>query len=79
MKLTDAERAHALQHEWIVDRDGDVCIRPMVFTDDGRRELLHYPDPCEFSSLLEAHQTLRALEAEAGYDPDVDEYNGRDE
>ena len=44
--------AHKQSMECIIDRDGAVCIRHMLFDDDGGRIVRHAPDPCEFNLTL---------------------------
>lgn len=56
-------RAHAVNHEWIEDRDGDVCLRPMAFNDEGIQQVQYRPDPCEFVTLETAVRQLAELEA----------------
>ena len=68
MKIEEIKRAKARAHqmglEFITDRDGDVCIRPMHFDGDGRREVRYQPDPCEFKDPAEIENqeaTIRLL------------------
>jgi hypothetical protein len=53
--------AHRLDHEYIVDQDGDVCIRPMHCNNEGVRQVSLYPDPCEFVPLPQAISKLAKL------------------
>lgn len=57
--------AHSINCEWITDRDGDVCMRPMLFDDEGRRVVRHHPDPCEFVPADEAARRLHIAAREA--------------
>ena len=59
-QLTAQELAKDVNHEWIVDKDGDVCLRPMHF-DDGIRVIREQPDPVEFRPFVEAHERLDKL------------------
>ena len=52
--------AHAHNHECIHDRYGDICIRPMLFDDEGIRQVRYHPDPCDFESPEKA--TARLLD-----------------
>lgn len=56
-------KAHALRHEWITNRNGDVCLRPMHFNSEGIREVRVFPDPCDFVPLTSAIAALEKLEA----------------
>jgi hypothetical protein len=53
--------AHAKNHECIVDRDGDICIRPMLFDDEGIRQVRYQTDPCDFEKPDKAIARLMAL------------------
>jgi len=56
------ERANAVEHECLEGRDGDVCIRPMLYNDEGIRVVRYRPDPCEFKPLFRAVAELEAIE-----------------
>lgn len=58
------DRAAKVRHEWIWCRDhtGFVCIRPMQFDSEGRREVSYYPDGYEFVSEETAVYELEKLE-----------------
>lgn len=43
--------------EWVWGNDG-VCVRPMIFREDGTRVVRMQPDPCEYVSLEAAVRTL---------------------
>jgi len=55
-------RASVVEHEWLEDRDGDVCIRPMLHDEEGIRVVRYWPDPCKFKSLSHAVAELEAIE-----------------
>lgn len=57
--------AKKIDHECIMDKDGDICIRPMKYDDDGIREILYRPQPCEFQSSEDAAKLLALLAREA--------------
>lgn len=54
---TDKQKAHSINMEWIEDKDG-VCYRPMLFNEDGSRQVRMHPDPCEFVSREQAKGLL---------------------
>ena len=61
MTLEEMKRvAHENAHEFIVARDGYICIRPMIFH-DGVRQVMYKPDPCEFERPDTAEARIRAL------------------
>lgn len=64
MKITNATQAHASGYEYIVDHEGDVCIRPMHF-ENGIRQVRYYPDPCEFVRPAKAHSIDRLARVKA--------------
>ena len=47
--------------ECLRDRDGDICIRPMLFDDDGIRVVQMRPDPRDFRPRIDAEAFLNAL------------------
>lgn len=53
--------AKAANIECIVDREGDVCLRPMEFDGEGRRVVTLAPDPCEFGSRDSAGTRLATM------------------
>jgi len=55
--------AHVNELEWIDGEDG-VCVRPMLFNEDGTRMVRFRPDPCEFVSLEQAVRKLTGKSAE---------------
>jgi hypothetical protein len=61
MKIETMEKkAHAIDHEFIVDESGDICIRPMHF-EKGIRQVRQRPDPVEFLPPAKAEAKLREL------------------
>lgn len=58
--ITFEQRAHALQHQWIEEGDGEVRLAPIV--PNG----ISY----EFQPRWVAVKRLHELEAEAGYSPE---------
>lgn len=53
--------AHINKHECIMDRDGDICIRPMIFTEEGIKQNTLWPYPCEFRSRSEAEDQVNSF------------------
>ena len=57
-----------------MDLDGDVCLRPMLFNDDGTRMVRYAPDPCDFKPIAEAVSALadcsdKEVRRELGFPP----------
>lgn len=52
------ELCHSMQLECIIEQDM-VCIRPMLFDEEGRRVVRSYPDPSEFEKLTSLVEKIR--------------------
>lgn len=57
--------ANNLNYECIEDGQG-VCVRPMLFDEEGKRIVRYKPDACEYMSEEEAFQKL--MEKKKAYD-----------
>lgn len=58
------ELAHSQKMECSFDAEGDVCISPMLFNEEGKRQLTYRPDPGEFIAPYEAALKLITPEME---------------
>lgn len=64
--LTETQlRANKVHHEWIIDLNGNVCLRPIKFDHQGNRVFQHWPKKDEFIPYSEAERKLQQLELDS--------------